>query len=243
MTGKDIKHLIQRACHFEGLIQHTGATQVREQSKQLYGAELLDARLMLMAGFAYLFEVKSAQPGATSKAISDRLALIATFVQGLPAMESLISEGQYAKAAAAMKQDFEIVARLGEIEHGVAKAGKQPNVKYTGGAARFYGPLNNIAHPCNEDTLRGLLHRLEKGEVRGLSPVPALNEDAARGLYELHVFTMIEVLREAIALFIEMYPGDSSLADTAMRCFLVGTANAERAGFVVVPQAPAAEPR
>ena len=229
----EIGDALKRACEFEGQLLAAGQ-QVREASKTAYGSDLLDARLSLMAALASSLDAKSAVPGNTSEGISHRLVLLSTFVQGIPATETLISEGQYAKAAAVLKQDYEILARLKEVEDGTAQPGRTPNAKNApAGSQRFYGDLNKVAHPSNQDLLANLLDRLNDGEVQGVSPVPTFQKEAARGLYELHVFTLLHAVREHLKLQLEMYPGEHEVFAPAVKFFLTAVGFVEKAGFIV----------
>jgi hypothetical protein len=214
---------------------------IREDSKRAYGPDLMSARAVLMTTFARILIARNSVPGQTNKSRSDRLALIATFVQGLPPTEDLISEGQYAKATAVLKQDYEIVARLKEVRDGTAKGGETPNVKNAPeGSRHFYGDLNKVAHPSNPELLQHLLTRIDADVVKGLSPMPCLNSDLAKSLYELHVFTMLCVAREAFLLFFEMYPEktDKDAVFPAMKSFMAAAQFAERAGFMAATLAP-----
>lgn len=103
---------------------------IRERSKVAYGSSLLDARLVLLAIIKGLVSLRAGQPGSTSPEISERLALTVAAIQGVGSTETLISEGQYVKAAAALRQDLEIVARLREVDEGLAKEGKVANIKH-----------------------------------------------------------------------------------------------------------------
>jgi hypothetical protein len=69
----------------------------------------------------------------------------------------MISDGQYAKAAAALKQDMQ--SRIHESVTGVAKEGGTPHLRYlpVAGARRFYGELNDVAHPSNIARFRQVL--------------------------------------------------------------------------------------
>lgn len=159
-----------------------------------------------------------------------------SFTQGVGATETLISEGQYIKAAAVLKQDYETVARLSEVRAGKAKQGVQPNVKHApSGSQRFYGELNAVAHPAREDILADLLAKLNKAEVNGVSAIPEFNCNVARSLYELHVFTLLEVVREALQLYSEMYADDLEAAAPALELFLTAVGFVEKVGFVVEP--------
>ena len=102
-----IRALIAQGLNLEGLIEATGM-EVREQAKIEYGSHLLDARLNIMSALAAILHGRSGQPGRTSESISSRLLLICLYVQGAGFTERMISEGQYVKAAAALKPDFDV---------------------------------------------------------------------------------------------------------------------------------------
>ena len=141
--------------------------------------------------------------------MNDRLILIASFFQGVGVTETLISEGQYAKAAAVLKQDLEILTRIHETLQGVAKPGGTPNVKYAPtGAGRLYGQLNNVAHPSTPELLAAFLGRLDEGDVCGVSYEPVFAEETALSLYELHVWLIFEMCRELLRLMHDLYGAD-----------------------------------
>jgi hypothetical protein len=232
-----LKEFMRRGMELEGLIE-LGGKKIREQSKIAYGSELLDARLLAMSSLAFLLRFREGQPGATNESRSHRLVLVTSFVQGAPATETLISEGQYAKAAAALKQDYEILARMAEIRAGKAKQGQTPNVKHAPDGSQFiYGDLNKVAHPSNEPILDELLNKLVAGEIRGVSPLPVLQKDVARQLYEVHVFTLLHVVREGAKLMTELYPGCELDLEPMMQSWVTALSFLERVGWTVEEKA------
>lgn len=230
-----MESLLKLSCRFEGMIYEASAG-IREKSKTAYGSDLLDARLLLMGAFAHLSKIKDAIPGKTNESISHRLVLQAAFFQGATVTESLISEGQYSKAAAVLKQDYEILARIGETRAGVAKAGKTPNARYAPEGSQFmYGELNKVAHPSNKELTGGLLGNLSVGEIEGVSSIPAFREKQARALYSTHVFTLLHAVREAVQLYSEMYDtdADKKLALPAIQGWVTAVGFLERAGVII----------
>jgi len=228
-----ISAALAKACEFEGQLMVAGQA-VRERSKLAYGSHLLDARLCLMAALSRSIDAKNVVPGKTDESTHHRLVLLATFIQGIPITEMLISEGQYAKAAAVLKQDCEILARIGEVENGVALDGKTPNAKFAPeGSQPIYGDLNQVAHPSNLKPLHALLDGLQSGEMYGLSPMPVFRESIARQLYEVHVFTLLHAVRENLKLLFEMYPEELSTFEPSIQLFLKAVDFLKRAGFVV----------
>src|SRR5262249_18356787 len=154
--------------------------------------------LNIMSALAAILHGRSGQPGKTSESISNRLLLICLYVQGAGFTERLISEGQYVKAAAVLKQDFEFLARIREFAKGTAKYGKVPNAKSAPeGSQRFYGELNDVAHPSKANLLKTLVSDYVAGDVNGVSPIPGFKRETARALYELHIFLSFEIAREA----------------------------------------------
>ena len=228
-----MEQCMQRGLHLEGMIEDE-SRKIRMSAKEAYGSELLDARLLAMSCLAFLLHLREGQPGATNESRSHRLGLVALFVQGAPATERLISEGQYVKAAAALKQDYEILARLAEIRAGKAKQGQTPNVRNAPDGSQFiYGDLNKVAHPSNEPIIEELLNKLVAGEIRGVSPVPAFQTDVARRLYEVHVFTLLHVVREGAKLMTELYPGCELELVPMNRCWTTALSFLQRIGWKI----------
>jgi hypothetical protein len=228
---KEVSEFLMQGIDLEGrTLEHSVA--IRERSKAKYKQEWLDARLQLLAISAHLLNQKDGVPGKTSAEISERLTLIMVFLQGVYATETLISEGQYIKATAALKQDLEILARIAEVKHNVAKEGRVPNVKYAPeGSKRFYGQLNDVAHPSNLELLQSLLGSRHDGEVHGVSYIPTFIEETALGLYELHVWLLFEAVREHLLLFIEMYGEADAAMKKAASWTLTAVDTLRRAGF------------
>jgi hypothetical protein len=101
-----IERSLRAGVELEGAIAEAGAA-IREQSKRAYGRTLLDARLILVGLGAEILALQAGDPGQTEEGLSQRVALVAGALQGIDVVESLISEGQYIKAATALRQDLE----------------------------------------------------------------------------------------------------------------------------------------
>ena len=207
---KKFEALLTAGMEFEGRVLMRYGPEVRERAKIAYGAARLDARMQLVAVAWRLMELRNGVPGRTSAEIEERLALITAFYQGVPVIESLISEGQYIKTAAAIKQDYEIVARLREVRTNPEREyGKTPHLRYAPEhSRRIYGQLNDMAHITRHDLIREVLGKNERGEARGFDVYPRFVADTAIALYDVHLFTLFEVVREHLMLLSDMYGTD-----------------------------------
>lgn len=99
------------------------------------------------------------------------------------------------------------------------------------GSQRFYGQLNDVAHPSNLHLLQALLGQLNEGEAHGISCIPTFVEKTALGLYELHIWLLFEAVREHLLLFMEMYGEDDDALKKVMRWVPVAIDTLRRAGF------------
>jgi len=187
------------------------AKKIREQSKRNYFTEWLDARLILLSIVKHLIDAKSLVPGRTSEEITHILILLMAFFQGTYATEILISEGQYIKAAAVLKQDYEIIARISEVHAGTAKPGQTPQLRHLAEEVRkYYGELNKVAHPSNQESLIDLMGTLVSGKSNAISYVPLYHKESSLALYELHVWLILIATQEYLKLFAEMYGEEES---------------------------------
>jgi hypothetical protein len=193
--------------------------EIRERSKRAYGHCLLDARLQLIGLATEVVKLRAGEAGKTDESLSERLALVVAALQGAGPIESLISEGQYIKAAATLRQDLELLARLRELDAGIAKTGKVANIKsMPAGTGRLYGFLSGIAHVSQPDVVNDLLGRVHVSEqALGIAVVPQFSEDSAVGLYETHVWQLTELVRELVHLHIALYDEDDDVREIGER--------------------------
>jgi hypothetical protein len=196
--------------------------EIRLKSEKAYGGLLIEARLIMVVALAYLVNYKEGIPGKTNEQLGEILRLIAIFWQSQFDTERLISEGQYVKASAVIKQDLEIRTRIIEIKKGVAKVGTKPNVKHVPMLGQHYGDLNNIAH-ISKPFILDPLTIIDKSNFSGVGLEPIFHEGFAKHFYELYLFIFYEITVEAIELFQELYPDDFDFVLPA--CNLVKMAN------------------
>ena len=232
----------ERCGHFAGFLSkgidlEAGIVErsltIREQSKQEYLTEWLDARLALLSITKHLLDAKNLQPGKASEQSSKILTLLMAFFQGATVSETLISEGQYIKAAAVLKQDYEILVRIAEVHAGKDKPGITPHAKhFPKEARRYYGDLNKVAHPSNQEYLENLLARLNEEGISAISYSPIYCPAFSMALYELHIWLILMAVREYIRLFGEMYGTEDSAYLDSLRWFANGAQILRKTGFV-----------
>lgn len=210
-----VSDFLSKGLALEALV-HERAQKIREQSKRNYFSEWLDARLILLSIVKHVIDAKALVPGRTSEEIGHILTLLMAFFQNTYATEILISEGQYIKAAAVLKQDYEIIARISEVHAGTAKPGHTPQIRHLAEEVKkYYGELNKVAHPSNQEFLVALMGTLVSGESNAISYVPAYNKEWSLALYELHVWLILMAAKEYLRLFAEMYgKEESALGET-----------------------------
>jgi hypothetical protein len=187
------------------------AQEIRFQSERDYGSILVESRLLMLTALADLLGFRAGVPGNTNKKLAEILQLITIFWQGQFYTEKLISEGQYVKGSAAIKQEIEIITRIRELKKGVAKDGETPQMKYAPPTLKkHYGDMNNIAHISRPDIL-DYLNSIEGGTFRAASIQPIFNGNKAKNLYKIHLEIFYNIIIESIELFQQLYPDDLEL--------------------------------
>jgi hypothetical protein len=131
----------------------------------------------------------------------------------------LIVGGYHSKAAAVLKQDYEMLARVREIAVGKAKDGVTPNARHAPeGSQRIYGGLNDLAHPSNEGLMLNHLTQLNQDGIHGVNPFPTFVKQTIEVHYWIHVWLTFEFCREGIKLLADNYGwSDAYVRDCAER--------------------------
>ena len=103
--------------------------RVAKQATAVFGPNVffLERAVGLLARTMFC---KAGLQGVSRPEIGHKILLIATYFQGCETTGRLIAEGQHAKAAAALKQDFEMLTLIREIDAGTAKQGKTPHTTH-----------------------------------------------------------------------------------------------------------------
>ncbi len=187
------------------------AKEIRKESHEFYGEDLVSARMMLISALSYLMIERANIPGETSYKTGQILQQVVIFYQGETYTEKAISEGQYIKASALVKQEIEILARISEIKKEQERDGSTPKVKHLSADLRKqYGDMNDIAHIAKTGYL-DLFTSIDKGSFRGVAFQPVFHAGVARCLYETHVYLFCNITLEQISIAEQLYPNDFEL--------------------------------
>lgn len=162
---------------------------------------------------------KQGQIGSATKPLGDRISLVATFAQGVNCTRDMIVGGYHSKAAAVLKQDYEMLARIREIQAGKAKVGVTPNAKHAPeGSQRLYGGLNSLAHPSEEKLMLRHLMSVNQNGIPGVNPFPIFVKRTVEVHYWIHVWLIYEFCREGLKVLAENYGWDDPhVADCVVR--------------------------
>jgi hypothetical protein len=129
-----------------------------------------------------------------------RRPLVAHFLQGATHVHSAIVEGAYAKSAAILKQDMELLCRIEEVKAGTEEEGQQPQFRAAPYLGRMNGHLNDLAHPSKEGLIHLSLEEKVADGKRGISPFPMYEPKFAKSLFSVHAYLCLQASRGAIDL-------------------------------------------
>ncbi|KAA9023554.1 hypothetical protein [Niallia endozanthoxylica] len=152
---------------------------------------------------------KGQKPGKTDQSISDRLVLVASFIQGIDLCQSTINSGLYTQASALLKQELETLAAIEEINQGKRMINKTPNVSNVKWKlSEYYGLLNQISHVANHKILNPIYNGKSETVLEEAIPVavlPTYNQELSIKLYSFHVCLLLQLCSLMAALHEEQH--------------------------------------
>lgn len=188
----------------------------RELAKEAYGPEL-EAHALLTGTLHLALMRQNGRPGKTSDEISQRLLLLASFVQGIDLCESAVSEGFYLQAAALLKQELETISAIEELKQGRRRDGRTPNVAYAPWSlGTLYGVLNDAAHVGKGVVLESVLAMTPRDEARPVAMTPQFNSSVAKHLFGVHTALLCWACWELDSLHNEIYGDGLSVEEKQM---------------------------
>lgn len=175
------------------------------KSKQAFGDNLLQPMHLCDATIDFISASLAEGHKISGENLVLKMQLLACYIQSMEVATSLIMEGNYIKAAAALKQDFEIMVAINEINNGRHQHGKTPHAQNGPPSFReMNGYLNDIAHISKEDVLFDLLKHIEKGKFKGISSTKKFNKKPAIRMITYNISIKVELCRQALNLYLEI---------------------------------------
>lgn len=185
------------------------ALETKKCSMELLGDNLIQPLLLCNSTIMFMVFASSKKDPTNDNSQIMRMRLIAAFLQGIDISTNLLLEGNYIKATATLKQDYEIMVRLNAVEKNKDKEGKAPNPQNGPTSLRpMYGYLNNIAHISKDYILKAILFFKPKKGEGGISPVKKIDKELVQRLFICDASIKVEVLRQALILHFDMFGAD-----------------------------------
>lgn len=185
---------------------HSQSRSFNERESLTNMRELKFAHSLLLGVVASVLEENNGKKVPISnEQISRKFVLTAAFVQGIFLCEKAILQGQYLQAGALIRQEYEALTALNEIQKGLRKDGVTPNAKYAKWkGSSHYGELSSFAHLSDHkilDTLVG--YNTSWGDFA--STVPQYQNVNATRMYTRHTAYVLGLVEELQTLYAEMY--------------------------------------
>lgn len=174
-----------------------------EKSKQIL-KDLLYAHVTAVGILEDIIKKYLGVPGKTNKTINEKLWLISAFYQGIEVCEELLKQGRYTLAAPILRQEYEIITKIYELDNGHYNREKVASAKYFTGFPKVYGMLSELTHLL-KDVDEIIFREENRGEVAGVKLLPTVHEDLCIELYGLHIFFIMTIIVEIEDLYSEMY--------------------------------------
>lgn len=144
--------------------------------------------------------------GKTNETIHEKLWLISAFYQNIDSCEKLIKEARYTAAAPVLRQEFEILTKLFELNENKYNKSKVAKISYFKDFGSLYGQLSEMSHLLKDDVSELFRERDEWGDsISIVSLLPQFNEDTCVMLYGIHIFFILLLILEIEKMFEYMY--------------------------------------
>ncbi len=235
----DVTEFLERAGNFKAQLDEASELVLAEAIREV-DKDLMAAKLRLIGTLHFLNETFKDPPRNPKVAEKERLILLVSFAQGAGHVEELIGEGQYIKACAVIRQDFEFLTRMCELRKGTARIGKRPEIRNAPeGSQRFYGQLSKIAHPETPALLLNFIQTWEDAQkAQVISHIPRFVSGLANYLFMIHAWLAFEFAREGVFLYAEMF-GRQDAIDRAAFEVTRASWSLETAGLVFLKESDA----
>jgi hypothetical protein len=189
--------------------------QTHNESIDFFGNDIIYPLTLCDSTILFLIFSVAEKHFAKDKKQLQKMQLVTAYLQGIDISTNLILEGNYIKASATLKQDFETIVRLNEVHTNRAKKGKTPNAQNGPPTYKeMYGYLNDIAHIAKDGILNFVLKH-ESENSKGVSPVKKFNKIIAHRLMTYNAAVKVEMFRQCLNLYFEL-AGEDKVREQAM---------------------------
>lgn len=143
---------------YERRCEHARMFNRRDSVKDIPG-ELIHAHTLLMGVIASILEVNSnKQVPTTGEETQRKFVLLMSFIQGISLCEQSILQGLYLQAGSLVRQEYETLILLNEVQKGRRRDGKSPNpANFPWDNRGLYPLLSALTHLSNHYLLEAIV--------------------------------------------------------------------------------------
>ena len=179
--------------HYEIRCKNDRSLNKKDSLKDIPG-ELVYAHILLVGVIASILEESGEKTlPFENETFRRKFVLIAAFIQGISLCEQSILQGQYLQAASLIRQEYETIILLVEVEKGRRKDGKNANPQNAPwNGYRLNIPLCNLAHLSQHKLLEKIIgYNGTWGSYS--SALPQYQKDSAIDFYETHLGLLLNL--------------------------------------------------
>lgn len=166
---------------------------------------LSHAHTLLMGLIGSMLEMNENKPVPVDQNSKRKFILTAAFIQGISICEEAILSSLYLQAGNLIRQEFECLGLLREIEKGMRRNGKQVNAKNVPlGLCIRYGELSTLAHLSDHNLLESIIqYNTSWGDFSSTNP--QYKSYNTKQFYGFHISMVLAFVYELRDLYSEMY--------------------------------------
>lgn len=205
LFSKEINEFIANHNNIKKQHNQKGTETLKQSIKFLNEEKLVQPLHLLDATIIFLVTDMIENDKLANKKQKLKMLQMAAYLQGIDMSSQLIFEGSYIKAAATLKQDYEMMVRLQEITDGKDKDGETPNPKNgPAGFRMMYGFFNDLAHPTKGKQMYIALKAVD-GTSINISPYKKFNKELTAVLMSFNCGIKLGILAQSLNFHLEVY--------------------------------------
>ncbi len=170
--------------------------------------EFVKAHTLLLGVIGTMLEDNANMPVSGNETDKRRFVLTAAFIQGISFCEGSILQSLYLQAGTLIRQEFENIGLITEVNVNKRSDGKQVNARHAPWkGSKHYGELSALAHLSNHKILESILGcKNTWGDFS--STVPQYKKETTSRLYGFHLAMVLNFVYELKDLYFDMYKYD-----------------------------------